>query len=321
LTIYEVYVTLTPPTQCETQFIYTTAVRVDIPPDVEPYITGYSTVTKDGPFVYLDPTAVPTHMLELDIPFGSDAFWVSHCKDPHAKSTTSAEEANAYWCRETGSGCFPYWIIAVAIIPPLIFLIGFLESYLWFRRLMLGRGALRFGTICWCLLCFWVILLTRRSASRSEADQKLLREHWATLSAGTRLRLWCKWGFRWKYPAELLGEPPRDSAVPATGPVTQQRQPLGPPGQHSVGVGEKQQATANMTGVESYPNQQGQSYAIVMQPGQGGYDPAAPLPAGYVYMPVYMGQQQPGTGLGSMPDGADGQQQGYQGLPGEQPPH
>ncbi len=44
------------------------------------------------------------------------------------------------------------WVIVVASVLPSLFLLGWVESFLWFRQLMPGRKALRFGTVCWILM-------------------------------------------------------------------------------------------------------------------------------------------------------------------------
>lgn len=101
-------------------------------------------------------------------------------------------------------------IIILATVIPSLFLLGFVESYFWFRRLMHGQRALRVGTVCWVCISVWVLCFTRVSPSRGCGPEEtdVLKMQWAVLSGGQRLKLWLKWGFRHKYPVELLGESP-----------------------------------------------------------------------------------------------------------------
>ncbi|KAK8133430.1 hypothetical protein PG984_005442 [Apiospora sp. TS-2023a] len=101
------------------------------------------------------------------------------------------------------------WIIVLATVLPGLFVLGFIESFLWFRQMMRGRRALRLGTLSWTLISGWVACFIRVSPARDEAEQPALVEQWKALSAGQRWRLWWKWGFRHKYPVEMLGPDPR----------------------------------------------------------------------------------------------------------------
>lgn len=104
--------------------------------------------------------------------------------------------------------CTPYktLIIIIATILPTLFVLGFLESWLWFRRLMIGRSALRMGTISWVCMSLWVLCITRKQGARGTEDQKVLQEKWRNTPAGTKFKLWLKWGFRHTYPSEILGK-------------------------------------------------------------------------------------------------------------------
>jgi hypothetical protein len=119
-------------------------------------------------------------------------------------------------------------LIVIAAVLPAIFVLGFLESYFWFRRLMTGKSALRFGTVCWMFLLLPVICLTRRTPARDTNTQGQLREQWKATSFGTALGLWFKYGFRHKYPVEILGEHPAyDNHFPSKEVDVQQQQPIG----------------------------------------------------------------------------------------------
>ena len=358
-TLYNVPITYTAPTSCPTPFTVATYTNVYIPYDVRPHITGFSTSTSvytyryvtnsedSSVLVFIDRTAVPATMISNPTNDFIYSYYVKSCTNPTATATarsgsggsssSSGGDDDDYWsgwevcAAMTGCVAVRTWIIVVATILPSIFLLGFVESYCWFRRMMIGKSALRLGTVCWCFLSLWMICATRKSESRSPADQVLLKQYWATLGAGTRIKLWFKWGFRWQYPVELLGNPTTAggavvAAVPPPG-TQPPGGPGGPPGQPApvysgVPGTEKNPATAQTMFVPPYP---GQPYP--MQPGQAYYDPSAPLPPGfapppqgYMYMPVppqgaYMAgqqpppqQQQPGFTPTPPPPGAEGQQ-------------
>jgi len=121
-------------------------------------------------------------------------------------SRGDAKVPNCYW---NSYGCiFPVMtiVIIVASIVGGLFLLGFLESWLWFRRLMLGRSAMRFGTICWILISLWVLCATRMQDRRTPEDRELLAAKWKEMKAGAKLKAWLKYGFRHRYPEEYLGQ-------------------------------------------------------------------------------------------------------------------
>ncbi|KAI9167957.1 hypothetical protein HJFPF1_04100 [Paramyrothecium foliicola] len=97
------------------------------------------------------------------------------------------------------------WVIVVISLACGVFVLGFFKSYFWFRRLMQGRTALRLGTVYWILVTWLTLCLTRMAKARSK-DQERLREQWRSISFGRRMVLWLKWGFRWTYSVESLGD-------------------------------------------------------------------------------------------------------------------
>ncbi|GAB1317127.1 Mid2 domain-containing protein [Madurella fahalii] len=367
--------TWTAPASCTSSFTITTHVSVDVPYDVTPFLKPTSTSTSLYTYtapastvtwltMFLDPTDVPSAAVDPDDNFDY-SYYVRNCRNPAALATggdfggsgdggggggdfTSGDDFNFSggdedW--ESGwnvcsalTGCvgLAVWIIVVATLLPTIFLLGFLESYLWFRRLMLGKSALRLGTVCWCALSLWFILLTRKQAARSPQDQALLKQYWATLGFGTRVKLWFKWGFAWKYPVELLGNP--DGNNPAIMAATMQPPP--PPG--GDGAQSMYLPVAGKGGDDG--SEKTQVSHVQQQPGFAPYPPGAygqpvpapgqpypPPPPGYM-MPMqppqaaYMGQQpgQPMYGMpATPPPGFNGQQpQMYPGyVPSPSPVH
>lgn len=102
------------------------------------------------------------------------------------------------------------WLIAVIVIVSIVgffFIVGFIENYYWFRRLMIGKNTLRLGTVSWILISLFMLFCTRKQPERELWDQGRLRREWDAMSAGTKFKLWLKWGFRLKYPVDLLGDP------------------------------------------------------------------------------------------------------------------
>jgi hypothetical protein len=365
-TDYGVPVTWTAPSSCPTPFTVVTLSDVYIPYEVTPYITAASTATSvyEGQgttytwITYiLDATQIPSSDRPNANPTSEYyySYYVANCRNPTATgaaywgpdSSGSGSGSGGdysggdedYWdwtaCSAlTGCVTVRTWVIVVATILPTIFLLGFVESYIWFRRMMLGKSALRLGTVCWCCLSLWFILLTRKSQARSKEDQVLLKQYWATLGFGTRVKFWFKHGFAWRYPVELLGNPDGNN------PVVVQQMPVGgvpppAPGQQGDGAGgdaaEKMQGLVNAQQQQQpvympYPGQAymqpmpGQPYPGQPYPGQPGF---APPPQGYVMMAVpppqgvYPGQQPGFVPAQPVPEMGDGQQQQQQ-QPGEQ---
>jgi len=338
-TDFAVPVTWTAPSSCPTPFTVVTAQVVYVPNQVAPHLKPKSssssiwtnTYRSTASVVtwltlYIDATDVPEKSRPPATPTDYEySYYVKSCSNPTASPTYgsgsgSGSSSGSGGSRSGGSddddwtvcsvmtGCVSLatWIIVVATILPTIFVLGFVESYFWFRRLMLGKSALRLGTVCWCALSLWVICLTRKSHERSKEDQVLLKQYWATLGAGTRLKYWFKYGFRWRYPVELLGNPDGNNpVVMVAAPPPPGQGPPGQQGDGTVGDGsEKTQAFAQQQPVFTpYPGQPYQPY-----PGQPGDAP----PQGYGMMPAapqgaYVPGQQPG--FVPAPQMGDGQQQ------------
>ncbi|KAL2130909.1 hypothetical protein VTI74DRAFT_5793 [Chaetomium olivicolor] len=345
-TDYAVPVTYTAPSSCPTPFTVETITEIHLPNEVTAHVAPISTATSlytntrsNIVVTYvtyiLDRTAVPSTLAGNPTTAFAYTYYVQNCRNPTA--TGAAFRGPGYTSGSGGSrsgdwddwnvcyawsGCvgLKTWVIVVATVIPTIFLLGFVESYCWFRRMMLGKSALRLGTICWCCMSLWFILLTRKSAARSPQDQALLKQYWATLSAGQRIKYWFKWGFRWRYPVELLGNP--DGSNPAV--VIQQQgapMPPGPPGQGPVngaaggdGTEKAQAVVAQQQPVYMpYPGQ-----PVYVQPGQQLPPGFVPAPQGGFMMPVppqaaYVAPQQGQPGfVPAPPPAGDGQQQQQQ---------
>ena len=296
-TYYYQNIEYTAPTSCPTAFTVTTSTNIIIPSAVRNQITPTSITTyiatqdDGGKYTYvtafLDSDAVP-----VSINTASDyyySYYVADCRDPNGGSYGGSrynddddDDHRSGWDYCMGdsycSGMAIYVIVIAALIPAL-FLLGFLESYFWFRRMMLGKFALRFGTLLWILLILPVLCFTRNCPARDADTQKALLEQWKKVSFGKALGLWFKWGFRHRYPVELLGAHPMYHNPP---PAQQQQQMFQvPPGPPAPG---------------------GYVYYTPGPPGPDGqptFQPMPPPPEGYKGAPPNMQQQQ----MGSVPPG------------------
>ncbi|USP78838.1 hypothetical protein yc1106_06112 [Curvularia clavata] len=213
-------VTMTAPASCPTPFTVTTTASVYIPSQVTPQITPTSVETDTttgnyGSIVYEYET---WYLSAGAAPFRSTtdyyySYYIASCSTPPiSRSTGSSSSGGPSYYDD--DNCYSYFcgtpyltvIIVVASIIPALFLLGFIESWFWFRRLMMGKSAMRFGTVSWILLSLWVLCFTRMQDRRSAEDQKLLAEKWKNMGSGAAFKAWWKYGFRHRYPEELLGQ-------------------------------------------------------------------------------------------------------------------
>lgn len=83
---------------------------------------------------------------------------------------------------------------------------GLLESWFWFGRLMRGRHAARGNSIVWSVGTFF--LVRKQRMRPGVEDRRELERRWMEVGYWRALRLWARYGLRWRYPVELLGEFP-----------------------------------------------------------------------------------------------------------------
>ncbi|TGZ82327.1 hypothetical protein EX30DRAFT_370981 [Ascodesmis nigricans] len=171
------------------------------------------------------------------------------------------------------------FVIAICAIIGCLLLFGFVENYLWFRRMMIGKSALRLGTVSWVLISLWGICLIRKSRNRTPDQQKILRQRWNAMGGGEKWNLWWKWGFRWRYPEALLGK--QDGPVPGVedpplNEVTYQPPPPPPPG--AMDAGEKTAATSTTTNTTPAPVQSPYPPPQQQQTPSYGFPPPPPPP-------------------------------------------
>ncbi|KGO76699.1 hypothetical protein PITC_090530 [Penicillium italicum] len=94
----------------------------------------------------------------------------------------------------------------------IVFILGMIEAWVRFRRLMTGWQTRRGLPLFWsflllplslfCLFCF-----RKGYRARSKEDAEVLKQRWDAMGFGTKLRLFFAWGFRFKYPT-VLGPAP-----------------------------------------------------------------------------------------------------------------
>lgn len=229
-------VTMVAPTSCPTPFTISTTASVYVPTVVHDQVTPTSTTrstrttTRSGTVLYYE----TWYLSESAAPFEATSnyyykYYIADCSTPpisRATPGTNDPDSNSgsgrdcrYYC--SISSVVTLWIIIIATVLPGLFLLGLLENWLWFRRLMMGKSAMRFGTCFWVMLSLWVLCFTRMQDARSKEDQVLLREKYKAMSTGAALKAWLKWGLRRAYPVPLLGQysPLTVGIVPAGEPL------------------------------------------------------------------------------------------------------
>jgi hypothetical protein len=244
-TLFLMPVTYTAPPSCTSSFTFATNETVYPPSQVIDQLTPQTIIT-DAPYAYSTYTgaADETWLLTKEaVPITTTdeyyyEYYVASCTTPYSFLSTdyvsggddSDSSSSGYtYCYSLYGSCtsLKIWVIIIASVIPALFLLGFLESWFWFRRLMTGRGCLRFGTVSWICISLWVACFTRSQSARSHNDQKLLREQWNRMGSGTAFRLWWRWGFRHAYPTELLGQYSRnDVGIVPLGAAAPGSQPL-----------------------------------------------------------------------------------------------
>ncbi|KAJ5487979.1 hypothetical protein N7530_002279 [Penicillium desertorum] len=94
----------------------------------------------------------------------------------------------------------------------IVFILGMIEAWVRFRRLMTGwqtrRGLPLFWSFIWLPLSLFCLFCFRKGyRARSKEDAEVLQKRWDAMGFWTKLRLFFAWGFRFKYPT-VLGPAP-----------------------------------------------------------------------------------------------------------------
>lgn len=216
-TVWVAPVTWTAPASCPTPFTVRTTAEIAVADAQTAALRPTSSHTYTGiwgPAVTLYLATAPPG------PAPTDSYvyglYLAECeKPPSASASGGLADDDEVCVRRSLCMTWGQWVIVLATVPPVLFVLGFAESFFWFRRLMRGRAALRLGTLCWILISGWVTCITRSAPKRAAADRPALEAQWAALSPGQKWRLWWRWGFRHKYPVDLLGPDPRHAAAAA----------------------------------------------------------------------------------------------------------
>ncbi|TGZ78309.1 hypothetical protein EX30DRAFT_343367 [Ascodesmis nigricans] len=224
-TVWYEQTVLTAPSYCSsTAWTHTTSGEVEIPQEVHYQLTPITTITSTYTLRYKTTKLTSTYL----------TFVLTPSAVVHPPTTTTTTWPPTDPCRSPTPTSFSSRLpeppfhrnvaIGVCTAIALLLVLGFLENYYWFVRLMTGRWALRLGTVSWCLSTVVGVCLTRISRSRTPEQQRVLAQRWNEIPGTQKWRLWWMWGFRWKYPAEILGN--MDGPAPAVGVVYQPPPPM-----------------------------------------------------------------------------------------------
>ncbi|KAF4626737.1 hypothetical protein G7Y89_g11420 [Cudoniella acicularis] len=243
---YVVPITYKPAATCTGQsWSFVTNIPVTIPRIVQSQMVPVTTLTSATTYTYGDynPTAYtsiigvlnPTDVDASEVSYASSLYLpyeASYCATPTTYCTTPTAAASASctvdWSYSdstynSGDGSQLFsddtdnsWLVAVILIAVLVpvgwaliwLIIGFWESWMSFKGLMLGLQRKRGLPYAWCCISWIFLCFTGPTyKAKSAEEQVVLKERWAAMGAGEKFKLWLKWGFRWKYP-EVLGEEP-----------------------------------------------------------------------------------------------------------------
>ncbi|RAL17407.1 uncharacterized protein BO97DRAFT_402017 [Aspergillus homomorphus CBS 101889] len=247
-TMFVVNLTYTAPTGCSSQWTTTTTAEITPPARVQSLLpltaveTSFS-VDDSRPFqpttytvdvVYVDPTQVPSSSLEslslynrpTSLYTGDNCYYTASSGAQYGSGSYSNGYSSGYyndWDDNYNWFLDNYYMgispLALTLILSLgwigLFLIlGFIEAWIRFRRLMTGWQTRRGLPVCWSLTILPITLILlcwfrRGYRARSQADGEVLQKRWKAMSIWTKLRLFFVWGFRFKYPPMLGPAPAR----------------------------------------------------------------------------------------------------------------
>ncbi|KAH1489935.1 hypothetical protein KXX42_000736 [Aspergillus fumigatus] len=246
ITQYFVDMVLTAPTSCSSQWTVTTAVPVYVPNAIEDALlatsmsTSYS-VDDRQPFqpttytralAFIDPTQLPASSLNrLSNSYQHTIYREYGCYDSSADSGSSY----SYYDGSDG-GSWLYDRYYYGVISPLGILlacilgwfgvwliVGLIESWFQFQRLMRGWQARRGFPISWCMLapivsCLLLLFCRKGFQARTFEEAQVLQEKWQHMVFWRKVGLWLRWGFGFSYPP-MLGPAPVKVGRPSKRPV------------------------------------------------------------------------------------------------------
>ncbi|KAG2416547.1 hypothetical protein HFD88_007762 [Aspergillus terreus] len=242
-TVFKVNLTYSAPSACSTQWTTTVAAEVTPPAIAQSLLPRSAVATSvsvdsSEPFqpttysykvIYVAPSQVPSSTLSslrlysrpTDLYSGSGC---SYYDDPDSSSTYNyySHYSSDYWDNynwfldDYYMGITPLGLTLALSIGwiGLWLLLGFVEAWVRFRRLMTGWQTRRGLPVCWAITILPVTLLLlfafkKGFRARSQADAEVLQRRWNAMSLGTKLKLFFVWGFRYKYPPMLGPAPAR----------------------------------------------------------------------------------------------------------------
>ncbi|PIG80471.1 hypothetical protein AARAC_001646 [Aspergillus arachidicola] len=212
-TIFKVYLTYSAPTGCATQWTQTTAVPVSPPVVVQNLLPRTATETSvsvdsSQPF---QPTTYTYDVIYVDQPSTEGSYSRSSYGGYHGYDDDYNWFLDDYYM-----GISPLALTLILTIGwiGLFLILGFIEAFVRFRRLMTGWQTRRGLPVCWSLTVIPISLLLlcffrKGYRARSQADAEILKKRWDAMGFWTKLRLFFVWGFRFKYPPMLGPAPAR----------------------------------------------------------------------------------------------------------------
>jgi hypothetical protein len=269
--IWVVNLTYSAPTACSTQWTTTTAVSVTPPADYTfdrllpstAVSTSYSVYNAQGfqsstyvyKYIFVEPTQVPARSMSSLSSYNYPATLYDYSDKNCRYRGSDNNDYTSYpydyndnynWLDDSYPlGISPLAIILICALgwPGLWFLLGILEAWVRFRRMMTGWQTRRGMPVCWALTIlpltlFCLCCRTKGFRSRNAHDTAVLQSRWKKLTAWNKFTLFLKWGFRYSYPTILGPAPARVSKKPGqhTGPppgfLTPPQNVVYPPGSH-----------------------------------------------------------------------------------------
>ncbi|RHZ63221.1 uncharacterized protein CDV56_105825 [Aspergillus thermomutatus] len=247
ITHYYVNMVYTAPTSCSSQWTLTTAIPVNVPYAIEDALpatsmsTSYS-VDDSQPFqpttytkalAFIDPTQVPASSLSmLSNSYKPYTMYREYgCYDSSSNSGSSysyddpSDGGNWFYDGYYYGGISPLGILLVCLLGwfGVWLIIGLIENWFQFRRLMRGWQARRGFPISWCMLapivsCLLLLFCRKGFQARTAEEAQVLEEKWKQLGLWRKVGLWLRWGFGFSYPP-MLGPAPVKVGRPSKRPV------------------------------------------------------------------------------------------------------
>ncbi|KAJ5101442.1 hypothetical protein NUU61_003664 [Penicillium alfredii] len=212
-TIYKVNLTYSAPSSCSTHWTTTTAVSLNPPAMPTTYTYGV---------VFVDPTQVPsTSMGDLRDRYHPSSLYVRrNCQYYNYYQNSYYDGDDDWFHGDYWMGISPFALTLILVIGwvELWIILGFIESFVRFRRLMTGWLTRRGLPVYWAITILPITLLLlcyfrKGYRARTYLEAQELTKKWKAMSVWTKLRLFFVWGFRFKYPP-MLGPPGKMSKRP-----------------------------------------------------------------------------------------------------------